>query len=185
MAKREIEDEEYNFLKGRQQVADFVETIYNDPALSMEAKRLIKKKYPDMQIPDLDIEDKFTKRLDDDKKERDAAEKARKDEENEKRFTDLRAKTKQEYGFTDEGMADLEKFMLERNIGDYEVAASYRASKEPKQSEADADDGRDHFWNHSQQQGFAEISADPEKWARKEILAALRKDEKATRGGNF
>src|SRR5215467_8744834 len=120
MAKREIEDEEYNFLKGRQQVADFVETIYNDPALSKEAKRLIKKKYPDMQIPDLDIEDRFEKRLDDDKKEREEAARVAREEEQDKRYKELRGKTQKDYGLTDEGMADLEKFMLERNIGDYE-----------------------------------------------------------------
>ena len=185
MAKREIEDAEYSFLKSRQQVADFVETIYNDPALSNEAKRLIKKKYPDMQIPDLDIEDKVNKRLDAEKKEREDAEARRANEEADKRFHDTRSRTQKDYGFTDEGMADLEKFMLEKNIGDYEVAASYRASKEPKQSDADADAGRDHFWNHSKQEGFADISADPEKWARKEILGAIRRDQDKARGGSF
>ena len=179
---REITDEEYNFLKGRQQVADFVETIWNDPALSGEAKRLVKKKYPQVQIPDYDIEEKVNARLDADKKEREDADNKRRTDEQDNQFKELRAKTQKEYGFTDEGMADLEKFMMERNIGDYEVAASYRASKQPKQSDADADPGRDHFWNHQQQDGFAEISADPEKWARKEILGAIRRDADKARG---
>ena len=182
---REISDEEYQFLKGRQQVADFVETIWNDPALAPEAKKLVKKKYPQVQIPDYDIEEKVNARLDADKKEREEAEQRRTEAEQDKRYKELRAKTQKDYGFTDEGMADLEKFMLERNIGDYEVAASYRASKEPRQSDADADPGRDHFWNHSQQEGFADISADPEKWARKEILSAIRRDDEKSRGGRF
>jgi len=181
---REITDEEYNFLKGRAQVADFVESIYNDPALTTEAKRLIKKKYPDMQIPDLDMEDRFNQRLDAEKKERDEAAKAKADADAETRFKELRAKTQKEYGFTDEGMKDLEKFMLEKNIGDYEVAASYRASKEPKPSDA-TDYGRDHFWHHTKQDGFAEISAAPEEWARKEILSAIRKDQERERGQAF
>lgn len=179
---REITDEEWNFLQGRKQVADFVETIWNDPTLSKEAKRLVKKKYPQVAIPDLDIEESVNERLDKEKKEREDAEKARRDEEQDKSYKELRAKTQKEYGFTDEGMADLEKFMLERNIGDYEVAASYRASKEPKPSEANADAGRDHFWNHSKQEGFADISADPEGWARKEILGAIRRDQDKARG---
>jgi hypothetical protein len=185
MAKREIDDTEYAFLQSRKQVADFVETIYNDPALSAEAKRLIKKKYPDMQIPDLDIEDKLTKRLDDDKREREEAERRRREEAEDQRYKETRSKTQKEYGLTDEGMQDLEKFMLERNIGDYDVAASYRVAKQPKPSDADADAGRDHFWDHSKQDGFADISADPEKWARKEILSAIRKDTERNRGGSF
>ena len=185
MARREIDDTEYEFLQSRKQVADFVETIYNDPALSKEAKRLIKKKYPNMEIPDLDIEERVEKRLDEDRKERQEAEQARRDEDADKRYRDMRAKTQKEYGFTDEGMQDLEKFMLERNIGDYEVAASYRASKEPKQSEADADAGRDHYWNHAKQDGFAEISSDPEGWARKEILGAIRRDQVKAKDSGF
>src|SRR5262245_48462368 len=185
MAKREIEEAEYQRLKAREQVADFVEPIYNNPKLSKQAKRLIKEQYPDIEIADLDIEDRLNARLDDEKKEREDADKARSDAERDKNFKEMRSKTQKDYGFTDEGMADLERFMLERNIGDYEVAASYRASKEPKPSEANADDGRDHFWNHAQQDGFAEISADPEKWARKEILGAIKRDQAKARDSGF
>ena len=180
---REITDQEYDFLKGRAQVADFVESIYNDPALTREAKALIKKKYPQMQIPDYDIEERIEQRLDKERKEREENESKRTQEERDKHFKDVRSKTQKEYGFTDEGMADIEKFMLERNIGDYEVAASYRAAKEPKQSDADQDSGRDHYWNHSQQEGFAEISKEPERWAEREILGAIRRDNERARGG--
>ena len=184
MAKREIEEAEYVRLKGREQVADFVEPIWNNPALSKEAKRLVKKQYPNIEIADLDIEDRLDQRLDAEKKEREEAEKKRKDAEWDKQFKDMRAKTQKEYGFTDEGMEELENFMRERNIGDYEVAASYRASKQPKPSDA-ADAGRDHFWNHSKQEGFAEISADPEKWGHRELLTAIRKDQDRSKGGSF
>jgi hypothetical protein len=184
MAKREIDDEEYNYLQGRKQVADFVESIYNDPALSREAKALIKRKYPTLQIPDYDIEEKVTARLDADKKERDDAEKKRKQDAEDDRIAGIRKQTQESYGFTDEGMTKLEKLMVDRNIGDYEVAASYMASKEPKASDAGGGFD-DHYWNHSKQEGFAKISEDPEKWARGEILNAIRKDEQKTRGGNF
>jgi len=185
MAKREIEETEYQHLKARAQVADFVEPIYNNPKLSKQAKRLIKEQYPDIEIADLDIEDRFERRLDEEKKAREDSEKKRDDDARAKEFNELRAKTKKDYGLTDEGMQDLEKFMLERNIGDYEVAAGYRHSKEPKPSEANADDGRDHFWNHAQQDGFAEISKDPEQWGRKEILSAIRRDQAKARDQGF
>jgi len=169
---RNITDEEYNFLQGRRQVADFVESIYNDPVLAKEAKALIKKKYPNLQIPDYDIEAKLEERLD-------AAEKKRKDEDDAKkrseedgRFAKLRSDTQKSYGFTDEAMNRLEQLMIERNIGDYEAAAMLMASKEPQTSDPTFDDTS--RWNHEKQDNFKEVSADPEGWARKEILRAFQ-----------
>src|SRR5215831_16513989 len=105
---REVSDEEYNFLQGRRQVADFVESIYNDPSLNQEAKALIKKKYPKLSIPDYDIEQKVTKRLDDEKKARDDADAAVKQETDKAKWKERRAEVQKEYGFTDEGMKSLE-----------------------------------------------------------------------------
>lgn len=172
---KEISDDEYNFLQSKRQIADFVEGIYNDPQLTREAKALIKKKYPQVQIPDYDIENRVNQRIDHETKRFEDLERKRAADEQDKRFKELRAQTQKDYGITDEGMAELEKFMMEKHIGDYEVAASYKVSKEPKQIEADH--GRDHFWNHAKQEGFADISADPEGWARKEILGAIRRDD--------
>src|SRR5262245_48633709 len=108
---REVSDEEYQFLQGRRKVADFVESIYNDPTLNQEAKRLIKRKYPKLQIPDLDIEDKITKRLDDEKKAREDAEAAVKRKEETDAWKERRADTQKTFGFTDEAMKKLEDLM--------------------------------------------------------------------------
>ena len=177
---REITDEEYNFLQSRRQVADFVESIYNDPALSKEAKALIKKKYPQVQIPDLDIEERLTQRLDEDRKQREEEKRAAREAEEEKRFNETRARVQKEYGYTEDGMKELEKMMLERNIGDYEVAATYHATKNPKTSDATQHDG---LWHHQKQDNFADIAKDPEGWARNEIFGALVKDQQRVRGG--
>ena len=74
---RTITDDEYNFLQNKRMTADFVESIYNDPQLNKEAKRLIKRKYPNLSIPDFDIEEKVNARLDSEKKARDDAERNR------------------------------------------------------------------------------------------------------------
>src|SRR5580698_1927558 len=55
---RTISDEEYKYLQDKRMTADFVESIYNDPQLNKEAKRLIKRKYPNLAIPDFDLETK-------------------------------------------------------------------------------------------------------------------------------
>ena len=176
---REISDEEYQFLQGRRQVADFVESIYNDPSLNKDAKRLIKRKYPNLQIPDYDIEEKVNTRLDAEKKARDDAEAATKQKQTDERIAGERTRVKQEFGFTDDAMKRLEDTMVERNIGDYEAAAVYMASKEPKTSEPTFDNFR---WNHDRQEGFKEIAADPEGWARSQILNAVRADERRAKG---
>lgn len=179
MSPRQLTDEEYNFLQGRRQVADFVESIYNDPTLTKEAKRLIKKKYPQIQIPDLDIEDRVDARFNDEKKRRDdeeAATRARREQED---WQSQRSTTQKKYGLTEEGMTDLEKFMVEKNIGDYDVAATYKVQKDPKPSEATFDSYK---WNHEKAPGFAEIAKDPEGWGRSEILKAIRTDQERARG---
>lgn len=186
---REISDEEYAWFQQQAQLAQnqgqtiqFIESIWNDPVLSKEAKALVKKKYPQVQIPDYDLEQQFNSRLDEERKAREKVEKEKKDFEEQEKFKSLRGKVQKDYGFTDDGMKELEDFMVKNNVGNYEVAAEYRAAKNPKQSEAEYNDG---FWHHQKQDGFANIAADPEGWARGEILKSLRKDQERERGRGF
>lgn len=178
---RQLSDEEFNFLQGRRQVADFVESIYNDPQLTREAKALIKKKYPNLQIPDYDIEQRVDARFQQEKREREEQQERVRKEREEKAFQERRSSTQKQYGFTDDAMKRLEQMMVDRNIGDYEVAAEYMASKEPKASAAnDYDSTR---WHHEKSDGFAEISKDPEAWARTELMGAMRRDQEKMRNG--
>lgn len=164
-------------------VADMVDAIYNDPSLGREARALIKKKFPDLPIPDYDVEVKVETRLEADKREREEAERKKREAEEDARYKSQRQKTQEEYGFTDEAMGRMEKLMTERNIGDYEVAATYFAAKEPKPM--DDRGGESRYWNHTDKDSFKEISADPEEWARKQILQAARNDEQKLRTQKF
>lgn len=179
---RQVSDEEFAFLQGRRQVADFVEGIYNDPQLTREAKALIKKKYPNLQIPDYDVEARVEERLTKDREEREKEKREEQERAAQTSFQNLRKQTQDKYGFTDEAMTELEKLMVERNVGDYEVAASYMAAQNPKPSEATFSDGR---WNHTKAPGFAEIAKDPENWARSEILTALHIDQERAKQQRF
>ena len=176
---RTINDDEYNFLQQKRMTADFVESIYNDPQLNKEAKRLIKRKYPNLAIPDYDMEEKLDARVraEDDKKAKEQQETQRK--RNQETWDTGRKKAKDEYGLTDEGLTDLEKWMEEHAVADHEVAASYRHSKNPKTSEPTYDQ---QFWRHDKADNFKEISADPEAWARREILGAIGRDSERARG---
>jgi hypothetical protein len=179
---RTITDAEEQFIRGRMQVADFVESIYNDPALTREAKALIKKKYPNLQIPDYDIENRVEARFAKDKKDREDREAAERKARDDKAFQERRSSTQKRYGFTDDAMKRLETMMVERNIGDYEVAAEYMASKEPKPSAgSDWDSTR---WHHERNDTFKEIAKDPEAWGRNEIMTAIRADQERARNGS-
>ena len=176
---RTISDEEYKYLQDKRMTADFVESIYNDPQLNKEAKRLIKRKYPNLAIPDFDIEQKVEQRFtaEDQKKAKEAADAAAKADRD--AWNASRAKVQKEYGFTDEAMKDLEKWMHEKAVADHEVAAEYRASKNPQTSSPTYDS---QFWHHEKAPEFVEIAKDPEAWGRKEILGAIHRDEERARG---
>jgi hypothetical protein len=176
---REISDQDHAYYENRRMVADFVESIYNDPALNKEAKRLIKKKYPNLQIPDFDIEEKVEARFAQEKKTRDdSAEEKRKKDETEKWQADRKA-AQEKYGYNDEDMKTLEKMMVELQIPNYDVAATYKRSLDPAASEPQ---NESRFWRHDQQEGFAEIAKDPEKWGEAQILRALRADQERAKG---
>lgn len=176
---RTISDEEYQFLQNKRMTADFVEGIYNDPALNKEAKALIKKKHPNLAIPDYDLEQKVEARLSaaDQKKAQEAAEAQAKADRD--AWNRSRAKVQKEYGFTDEAMKDLEQWMHDKAVADHEVAAEYRASKNPQTSQPTYDS---QFWHHEKAPDFAAITKDPEAWGRNEILTAIHRDEERARG---
>ena len=170
---RTITDEEYNRLMGRAQIADLIEPVWDDPALGQDARALLKKKYPNLKITDYDMRNEFQSALAKDRADREEAERKRKEEEEDARIKGLRTKTKDQYGFTDEAMGELENLMVERNIGDYEVAATYMASKKPKSTTPTFDSTR---WHHEKKDGFAEIAKDPEAWGRNELMNAVQRD---------
>jgi ATP-dependent exoDNAse (exonuclease V) beta subunit len=177
---KQISDEEYAFLQNKRMTADFVESIYNDPQLNKEAKRLIKRKYPNLAIPDYDMEQKIDAKLgkvEEDKRKEQEAQRTKADMD---AWNASRGKVKKEYGFTDEGLSDLERWMHEHAVADHEVAASYRASKNPQTSEPTYDS---QFWRHEEEPNFKDIAKDPEAWGRKEILGAIHKDQERARTG--
>jgi len=176
---REIEEQEYQYLQGRRQVADFVETIWNDPELAADAKALVKRKYPKMSIPDYDLRNEVRETFAAEKKKRDDEEREAKRKTQEDGWKAEREKTQKEYGFTDDAMKDLEKFMVENNVGSYEVAAGYKAAKAPRASEPTSQHGQP--WGHTSNETFKQIVADPEAWGRSELMKAARADQDRAR----
>lgn len=177
---REITDEEYNWLQGRRQVADLADSVWNDPQLGNAARALLKKKMPNLQIPDYDIRNEMHQEFaaqEQRRQEEKAAEQRTREDEF---WQNQRSAAQKKYNLTDDGMKDLEKKMLENNVGNYDVAASHWAPKEPV---ASTPTHKDPYWNHGKSDLFKEIAKDPEEWARNEIMGALVNDQNKQRGG--
>ena len=71
---REVSDAEWAQLQSAKQIAELAGQVWDDPALGPEAKALLKKKIPNLQIPDHDIRTEM----------RDGFDKIRKDREDER-----------------------------------------------------------------------------------------------------
>lgn len=178
---REISDEEYNFLQSRRVTADFVESIYNNPKLNGKAKALIKEAYPQLEIPpdSQDVRREIDARFAAEAHARQQAETQAREKAEDEAWKTARAKAQKDSGLTDEGMNDIDKWMLENRVGNYEVALRERAHRMPRPVEA----YQDQYWRHEQTPGWNEIAKDPEKWANKEILEAIYRGQDQLRRG--
>ena len=154
-------------------IAEGATAIWNDPELSDQAKALWKKKYPDQRVPEYDAEQRVNARLDKIEQERQEREKAEREKMEDERVARQRTEVQERHKWDDATMKRLEDLMVEKRVADYEVAATYLASKEPAPSEATADYDRQ-FWGYDRQPVFKEIAADPEDYARREISKTLR-----------
>ena len=176
---REISDEEYAYLQNQRQIADVANSLWNDPQLGAEAKALLKKKHPNLNIPEHDIRSEvrqeFAERDRRQNEEREAERIAREDQH----WKAERKRTQDAYGIPEDKMKDMEKWMYDNNVGSYEVAATYHAAKNPKPSEPAG--YKDPYWNHGKSDLFKEIAKDPEEWGRSEIIKALNADQQKQR----
>jgi hypothetical protein len=177
---REITDEEYNWLQGRRQVADLADSVWNDPILGREAKALLKKKMPNVQIPDHDIRQEMNDRFQQEEERRIQERNTEQQQREDQYWRTKRSETQKKHNLSDDEIKDLEKFMLENNVGDYGIAAEYRAAKAPRPSTPTQQ--REHFWNHGKGDVFKEIAKDPEEWGRNEIMQALIKEQNKAPG---
>ena len=164
-------------------IAEASAKIWNSPERGARAKALWKEEFPDTDLKEWDVEQRINARLDGERKEREDAAKAARDRESDERLAADRQKIRDRFGATDDAIERLEKMMIDRGIGDHEVAAEFFFSREPRVSDGQ-DGGYDsQFWQHEKQDLFKSITADPEAWGRGEILKTLCEQERNERGG--
>lgn len=176
---REFSDAELAALKSDLEIAQVAKQLWDDPQLGPEAKALLKKKLPNVQIPDHDIRTEMRDGFARVEQQRQDEKRVEQEQREDAYWKRQRKEVQDGFGFTEDGMKDLEKFMLEKNIGDYEVAATYHAAKNPKPSEPSG--YKDPYWNHGRSDTFKEIAKDPEEWGRSEIMKALANQQQRNR----
>lgn len=178
-----VSDQDYQRSQSDRQIVQMIEPIYNSKELGADARALLKKAYPNMQIEGYDLKQELRSEIDKVRNEFQQTEQQRKEAEEREKFQQIRRKTQEENRFTDDAMQRLEKLMVERNIGDYEAGALLLAAKEPKPVESHI--GPSRYWDHEKQDSFAEISKDPEKWGFNQILGAAQRDAQRARNQGF
>jgi hypothetical protein len=156
------------------QIAQQALGIVNDPKTSDRAKALWKEAYPEARDDAYETKQELTAKVDKFIQDQKDEKKTAKDEADKAQWAADRKSTQEARSFTDDAMERLEKFMVDRGISNYEDAADLWVARNPKPTE---DTGyADRYWNHTQQDQFEQIAKDPEKYAEREIIKAIRTD---------
>src|ERR1700733_10386092 len=139
--------------------------LWNDPTIGPKVKELVKDKYPQANIPEVDAlrtarksETDILAKVEATKKETfdrlDAFEKAQKEKEEkdsnakaEREFASEMDATKKKYQLTDEGMEKVIARMRAKNSPDVEAAAAWVTDHEPKQAPISGSGGHDASFN--------------------------------------
>ena len=175
-------NDEHLYTQQQNNVANFAASFWNDPALSNEVKAIVKKKHPNLQITDYDLQQQFANFRNEENNRRKIDDEQRKFDADERNRLKLRKEAQDKYGLTDEGMVEVEDHMRKNFIGNYDVAAHHFVATRPSAT----DNSYDHqHWNHAQQPGFDDIAKDPERWGRIELEKAVKGELMRQRAGGY
>lgn len=168
----DVPDVEFARMRQKAVIGDFAEALYNDPNVGDDLRRIIKQAKPTLKIPEWDLEQKLTKRLDKEKEEREEAEKKRRQEESDRELMARIKAVAERYSLTDNGTERVIETMHSHQIADPEAAAELVVARQGRATTPHYSDG---LWHHDRGKDFDEIMKDPIKWARKEIHEGLTK----------
>ena len=201
----EITRSRLNLLEG---VSKLNNELWNDPKLGMQVKELVKEKYPNANIPEIDAARSVKKAESDILTKVEEANKAtlarieafeaaqKKEKEDsiaakaEKDFASEIEATKRKYQLTPEGMEKVFARMKEKNNPDVEAAAAWVTDHEPKQdplmNSSYSPTNMDVFGSSSGDKEFEEINkhAFDGKWFDKEVRK-INEDFINGRGGLY
>jgi hypothetical protein len=140
MANREIDENEYETLV---RAKTLLNDMWNDGDNGMAFKKMVKAKYKDAKIPEIDIVEQAKKPLEEKLSKTEETLKALEKRLNDKDDAEKQSKEERElekdletarkkFSLTDDGFEKVIKRMKEKNSLDAEAAAAWVASSEPK-----------------------------------------------------
>ena len=176
-------------LESLQRAKNFLNSMYTSPEHSTEAKRLFKKLDPKLNFPELDIEDRTNKiveekygaleKMNKELSEKIAAkEKADKERDEETGLRSQLDKVQKDFSFTDEGIKKVVDRMRDKNNPDVEAAAAWVRSQEPAPKAAKTTpgylpDSMNLFGSQSKDEGWKKWHVDPMKAFDEEVQSVM------------
>lgn len=193
---REVSDEEYAIALEQDKL---LQDLYGDPVLGREFKKLIKKKRPDLSIPEVELEETIEARTREIKDTSENEIKALREdvkkfmdraEENEK-VTKLRSdvdSVAKKFGFTEDGKAKLVARAKEKGHLDWEahaaaILADAPAAQPARQStyfgeHANMYNSHDAYMGNPLDDAAKLLHRDPQKWSEDMAMDMLNNPEK-------
>lgn len=151
--------------------------------MSDALKEIIKRTHPGIPQEGYDAERRVNQRIDSLESKQEAKERKAREEAEDAAWKAQLDEVRKRYKYNDDDMKRLDKFMRERQIYNPEDAAMVLNQREPKMT--DAGDSSGMFHNYQKQDGWDEVSANPEKWAHDQIYAAAKRQELAEKNQRF
>ena len=102
---------------------DWIESLPNHPEVGHEIKKLLKKANPNIQYPELDIEERLSAKTKADSERIDKFLESQKEKENKAYWAEKTKAVKERGHVRDDEVDDFHKWMVDEHIGNYDLAA--------------------------------------------------------------
>lgn len=156
---------------------DWIESLPNHPEVGHEIKKLLKKANPNIQYPELDIEERLSAKTKADSERIDKFLTEQKEKENKAYWAEKTKAVKERGHVHEDEVEDFHKWMVDEHIGNYDIAAKEwdaikHAAAEPT--------------NYQDVTGVQLPSAkglfeNPKKWAENEAMSYFNERNRANR----
>lgn len=177
----EFTEEQARVLLGSQKLLD---SLLKNPKTKREAEKLVKTLHPDVVTTD-DIAQPYVERMEATEKKLDAFLKKMEGDEAETKFASQITLLKNTRGFTDEGIDQVKKLMVEKSIPDAIVAADHWERQNPPKSQAPSTFSPAN-WGIGAETDDPDLKLlfkDPDAWAEREAKRAW--DEEVAKKGQI
>lgn len=174
----EVSDSELAILR---RAYGLLDSLYADKDVGHDFKHMLKKKYPQANVPEIDAAAPYVARLEGIEKRFDEYLQKQAEASADSNLGTAFARLK-EAGYTDDGVEKIKQLMVDRKIPDPQVAAAYFDKTAPK-PDAMRPGYKSSNFNFIEPEGendesFKHLMSDPESWMESEVGKVLSEQQK-------